>query len=234
MNSVRVLLAAVLALAALPARATDEHDYARDEYAIIRDGLAPNKQLSLAAHADPKASENSVAHNFHVWLMTEPAHRKIARLPGIGPEILLDSGPNAYRATWAADSRHVAVGFRSDRHVLELNLYAIENRRARLISGPTLFKDVTGRDVGPDENYGYRVAWITWTGPRRFVLHEQHTFHASDASALRKLGAYGKVTSKRDDGSLMVEFSAEADCVLLPGNRYRIEGLRVGKFGDDK
>ena len=229
-----VLLATYLALAVTPARATDEHDYARDEYAIIRDGLAPNKQMSLASHADPKSSEDSVGHNFHVWLMTEPAHRRISRLPGIGPEVLLDSGPQAYRATWAPDSRHVAVGFRSDRHVLELNLYRIENRRARLISGPTLFKDVTSRNVGRDENYGYRVAWITWTGPRRFVLREQHTFHASDASALRKLGAYGKVTSRRDDGTLMVEFSAEADCVLLPGNRYRIVDLRVGKFGDDK
>jgi hypothetical protein len=226
-------LAAFLALAVTPARATDEHDYAKDEYAIIRDGLAPNGQMSLASHADSQSDGHGIGHNFHVWLMAEPAHRRLARLPDIGPEAFLDTGPHAYQAVWSADSRHVAVNFRSDRHVLELNLYAIENRRADLISGSTLFRDVSSRDVGRDENYGYRVAWITWTGPRRFLLREQHTFHVPDASALRKLGAYGKVASTRDDGTLMVEFSAEADCVLVAGHRYRIVDLRVGKFGED-
>jgi hypothetical protein len=227
-------LATFLALAVSPARATDEHDYARDEYGIIRDGLAPNGRMSLAAHADPQSGGHGLGHNFHVWLMAEPAHRRLVRLPDIGPEALLDTGPHAYRAMWSADSRHVAVNFRSDRHVLELNLYAIENPSAHLISGSTLFRNVTSREVGPDENYGYRVAWITWTGPRRFLLREQHTFHVADASALRKLGAYGKVASTRDDGTLMVEFSAEADCVLVAGHRYRIVDLRVGKFNDDK
>ena len=42
------------------------------------------------------------------------------------------------------------------------------------------------------------------------------------------LGAWGK----RDEGTGMIEFSAEADCVMLPGNRYRIVDLRVGKFGE--
>jgi hypothetical protein len=236
MKSIRITWASVvafLAFAAAPACATDEHDYARDEYAIIRDGLAPDERMSLASHADPEIGGNGVGHNFHIWLMAEPAHRRLAPLPDIGPEALLDSGPQAYRATWAPDSRHVAVNFRSDRHVLELDLYAIENRGARLISGPTLFRDVTSRNVGPDENFGHRVAWITWTSPRHFLLHEHHLFQASDPGALRKLGAYGKATGKLVDGRLMVEFSAEADCVVLPGHRYRIVDLRVGKFGED-
>lgn len=233
-RSVCAALAVVLALAAAPACATDEHDYARDEYAIISNGLAPNKQMSLAAHADPESDGHGIGHNFHVWLMAEPGHRKLARLPGIGPEAFLDTGPNAYRAYWAPDSRHVAVNFRSDRHVLELNLYAIEGRRARLVTGPTLFRDVTGREVGADENYGHRVTTIIWSGPRRFRLWERHMFLAADAGALRMLGRFGKVTDKRDDGRLMVEFVAEADCVLLAGNRYRIIDLRVGKPDDDK
>ena len=120
----------------------------------------------------------------------------------------------------------------SERHVLELNLYAIEGRRAQLITGPTLFRDVTGRDVGSDENYGHRVSTITWTGARRFRLWERHLFSAADAGALRMLGRFGRVTDKRDDGRLMVEFVAEADCVLVAGNRYRIVDLRVGKFGE--
>jgi hypothetical protein len=226
-------LAAFLALATAPACATDEHDYARDEYAIIRDGLAPNKQMSLASHADPESDGHGIGHNFHVWLMAEPAHRKLARLPAIGPQALLDTGPNAYRTYWSADSRHVAVNYRSGRHELELNLYRIENRRARLISGPSLFKDVTSRNVGKDDYSWRSVAWITWSGPRRFLLRENRLFQPSDPGFARMLGAWGKVTKKLDDGRELVEFSAEADCVVLPGNRYRIVDLRVGKFDED-
>ena len=134
------ILASLLALAAAPARATDSHDYAKDEYAIIRDGLAPDKRVSLASHADPEAEGYGQGHNFHVWLMAEPAHRKIAPLDDIGSSNNLDTGPHAYRALWSADSRRVAVSFRSDRHALELNLYNIESRRAHLILVPVCSK----------------------------------------------------------------------------------------------
>ncbi|SDO06788.1 hypothetical protein SAMN05444050_3132 [Afipia sp. GAS231] len=228
MTSCRIilaLLAAFLTLAAAPARATDSHEYAKDEYAVIRDGLAPNKRMSLASHGDGEGNEN-----FHVWLMAEPAHRRIVRLPGIGPDGILDTGPNAYRTTWALDSRHVAVNYRSDRHVLELNLYSVEHGRALPISGPSLFKDVTSRNVGEDEHFGHRVSTIEWTGTRRFRLREHHLFQTSNMNFTRLLGAYGKLAQKLDDGRSMVEFSAEADCVLISGHRYRIVDLRVGKF----
>src|SRR5438132_1452200 len=73
-----------------------------------------------------------------------------------------------------------------------------------------------------------RAAWVIWNGPRRFVLRESHLFQPSDPGFARMLGAWGK----RDEGTGMIEFSAEADCVMLPGNRYRIVDLRVGKFGE--
>ena len=59
-------------------------------------------------------------------LMAEPAHRKIAALGQINSGNNLDTGPGAYHGLWSADSRHVAVWFRSDRHVAELNLYRTE------------------------------------------------------------------------------------------------------------
>jgi hypothetical protein len=37
------------------------------------------------------------------------------------------------------------------------------------------------------------------------------------------------VTEKLDDGRLAVEFSAEAECELLSGDRYRVIDLRAGK-----
>src|SRR4051794_14724848 len=152
----RILFAALtafLALAAAPASATDEHDYARDEYAIIRDGLAPSKQMSLASHADPDDGHGT-GRNFHVWLMAEPAHRKLARLPDIGPRGILDTGPDAYHTFWSADSRHVAVTYRSDRHLVEFTLFEVQGRRVRLTTGPSLFRDVTGRDIASDRHGG--------------------------------------------------------------------------------
>jgi hypothetical protein len=223
-----VILIAMFVLAAAPVGATDSHDYARNEYAIIRDGLAPDRKMSLASHAE---GEGGVA-NFRVWLMAEPAHRKIAPLDGIGSDNNLDTGPNAYRAAWSKDSRRVAVTFRSNRHVVELNLYAIEKRRAHLISGPSLFREVAGRDVDPQEDMRRSVPEIAWQGPDRFRLRERRLFLTSDDGFARLLGSYGKATDKFDDGRMAVELSAEADGVLIAGNRYRIVDLKVGKFGE--
>jgi len=39
------------------------------------------------------------------------------------------------------------------------------------------------------------------------------------------------VTDRLDDGKLVIEFSAEADCLLLPGHRHRVVDLRPGKPG---
>src|SRR5882757_7455485 len=147
MKSSRILSAAVaifLVLVVSPAGATDNHEYAKDEYAIISDGLAPNKRLSLASHGEGEFGDT----NFHVWLMAEPTHRRIMALADISSDNNLDTGPNAYDARWSADSRRVAVSFRRDRHALQLNIYNIRGRRAHLISGPSLFKDVTSRDIG--------------------------------------------------------------------------------------
>jgi hypothetical protein len=230
MNIRHILLAitALSAFIAAPARATDSHDYTKGEYAIIRDGLAPDKRLSLAAHGDGDGGND----NFHVWLMAEPAHRRIAALDGIGSANNLDSGPGAYYGSWSADSRHVAVSFRSGRHVAELNLYRIENRRPRLVSGPSLFKDLSSRDVTERDDMRRSIPQIEWKSPRRFVLKERRVFVTSDPAFRRLLGWYGRVMEEAGEGRQIVEFSAEADCVLMPDNRYRIVDLRVGKFGD--
>jgi hypothetical protein len=222
------VLAAILTLGLAPARATDEHTYAKDEYAIIRDGLAPNKKMSLASHGDGEGGNE----NFHVWLMSEPSHRRIARLGDVGSRGILDTGPNAYYAFWSADSRYVAVTYRSERHVVEFELYGVEGRRARSVLGPSLFKDVTSREVRREEDQRRGVPEVEWKGKNRFLLKESRLFLTRESGFAKMLGAYGRIRDKRDDGSFFVEFSAEADCVVLPDGRYRIVDLRVGKFGD--
>jgi hypothetical protein len=230
-RTLSAVLAALLTLAVAPAQATDTHEYAKGEYAIIRNGLAPDQTKSLASHGDGDGGSG----NFHLWLMAEPAHRRIMALEGIGEDNILDTGPDAYHAFWSKDSRRVAIGFRSERHVVEMNLYQIDGGRAHLVLGPDLFKDVTSREVGGSDDQRSSVPEFEWQGENRFRLRERRLFLTTDPAFLRQLGAYGRIKETLDDGRLSVEFAAEADCVVMPGNRYRIVDLRVGKFreGDD-
>ena len=77
MNIRQVLPAIFLALVATwPAQATDSHTYGKDEYTIISTGLAPNKQMSLAAHGDGEGA----VENFQLWLMAEPAKPSCGRM----------------------------------------------------------------------------------------------------------------------------------------------------------
>ena len=141
-------------LASRPPAPPTSHEYAKDEYAIIRDGLAPNKRMSLASHGDDENGEGEFPCLADGGAGASQAR---ARSPDIGPDNILDTGPNAYHAIVGSRIRATSPSiFRSDRHVLELNLYAVEGRRARLISGPSLFKDVTSRDVGEDEDLAHR------------------------------------------------------------------------------
>jgi hypothetical protein len=118
-----VAAAASMMLAGLvaTARATATHAYNKNEYLVIVDGAAPNKHLSIASHGGGELGDSG----FHLYLMAEPAHAKLAKLARIGPDDVLDTAPDAFHAQWSADSRHVAILFRSERHILALRLYEV-------------------------------------------------------------------------------------------------------------
>ena len=113
-----------------------------------------------------------------------------------------------------------------------MNLYQIDGRRSYLILGPNLFEDATSREVGQGDDLRSSVPEFEWQGESRFRLREHRLFLTRDPGLVRLLGAYGRIRETLDDGRLSVEFSAEADCAVQPGNRYRIVDLRVGKFDD--
>lgn len=217
-----LILASLVAFAIAPAHATSNYGYAKDEYVIIRDGLAPNKKISLASHGDGELGDA----DFHVWLMAEPAHRRLMALSDISSDNNLDTAPDAYHAFWSEDARHVAVAFRTSRHEVELNLYGIEGGRARLIGGPSLFKEVTSRDVADRDGRQQRISGVEWRRGNRLLLREYQTFVVSDPAFLRLLGAYGRVAETLDGGKLYVVFAAEADCLLEVNNRYRVMALK--------
>jgi hypothetical protein len=225
----RAVLALLHTLAASPALATAEHKYAKGEYAIILAGKAPNGKLSIAAHGEGDAG----SENFRIYLMAEPGHRKLMTLDNVNDDNILDSAPDAFHAAWSSDSRIVAVSFRSERHVITLNIYAVDGARAKLIDGPDLFRDVTGRTVDSPNDIDVRssVPDLTWTAPRRFHLTDYRVLVANDAKLLDKLGPLARKLKYDGEGS-MIEFSAEADGELLPDGKIRMDKPKPGKFVD--
>ena len=228
MRTISVKFALLLALAAASARATSNHEYAKGEYGIIRHGLAPNGQMSLASRGEGELGDG----DFHVWLMAEPAHRKMVMLDDISSNNNLDTDPDAYHAFWSKDSRHVGVVFRSSRHEVTLNLYRVKNRRAHLIAAPNLFKEVTSRDVVQSDDLRVFNSIVEWHGGNRFLLREYRSFVVPDDKLAKLFGKYGRVSEKLNDGNLVIEFYAEAECEALPGARARVVDLRPGKPGD--
>jgi hypothetical protein len=103
-----VFLAA--ALAGSPARATSVYEYAKGEYVLIDSGMAPNGHLSLAAHGEGEFG----SENFYVYLMAEPAHRRIAALAASRIIWIPDPPPSVprglrIRATWRSRTASSAM-----------------------------------------------------------------------------------------------------------------------------
>jgi len=221
-------IAGVLTCALVQAHATSEHTYEKNEYLVIQGGGAPNKLLSIASHGKGEGGRD----DFHLYLMAEPAHRTIAQLPGIGPGDVLDTGPDAYRARWAPDSRHVAVGFRSDRHIAEVRLYRIGNARAQIIPVPDLLRRVVKNARISHEDYSARRLELSWLTPTKFRLEESVAFRASSSSPAlaRILGPFGREPADQNPAWPVLEFSAEALGELLPAGTYRLLEFKPGNF----
>ncbi|MGX1318667.1 hypothetical protein AB7M17_002120 [Bradyrhizobium sp. USDA 377] len=229
MQLLRAIVAALFVmLAALPeAHATAEHTYAKGEYGIITGGWAPNKRLAIAVHG-----EGDGAHDrFHAYLMAEPKHRRLAVLDNISHENNLDTASDAYYAEWSPDSRYVAVSFRTERHIMTLNIYAIEGHRARLIETPDLFRKAAGRTVVVKTDGDMRTYFPTvkWRGPRRYDFNDYRLFVEDDKALADRLGELGSLT-KMEDGRYTIEFAAHATVTLGRGDRNRVGKLRLGVF----
>jgi hypothetical protein len=223
----RAVLALLLSFVVSPVLATASHQYGKNEYAIIQGGRAPNGKLSVAAHGGGESGSDG----FRIYLMAEPGHRKLMTLDDVNDDNILDTAPDAFHAAWSADSRFVAVSFRSERHIVTLNIYAIDGNRAKLLDGADLFRDATSRTVDRVNEGGMRtsVPALTWLSPRRFHLTDDRVFVEDDATLADKLGVLGKAT-KMDDGRFSIEFSAEADGEIGGGGRISVGKLQPGKF----
>ena len=130
--------------------------------------------------------------------MAEPAHKPIAALASIDNDAILDTGPSAYHAVWSPDSRHVAVHFRSDRHVLTMLLYEIRDGRPHLTDTPSLFGAATKLpDTSDDFEIRSDVTYLTWLSPTTFALKEQRTLEIKAPGLPKNLGPTASLTTTR-------------------------------------
>ncbi len=228
-----ILLIAVAA-AVRQSGATATYQYRKNELAIIESGLSPDKRYSVAAHGEGEYGSD----DFHLYLMREPGHRKIGVLEEVGPDIL-DSAPDAYSAAWSADSRHVAIHYRADRHMYAMVLYRIDGGRAVAVTGPNLFDTVSKQATRAQrENWRVSSVSLTWLGANRFRLKERRYFEFGTPALAQSLGEFGRTlpaekgVKQTDPPRYEVEFSAEAECDLAARNSYRIISVKPGAFRD--
>ena len=112
--------------------------------------VAPSKKFSVRAHGNGELGDD----DFHLYLMAEPGAKKIGPLEEV--DDTLDTAPDSYNAKWSADSRHVGLFYRSERHVVSMRLYRVENRRAYIVNAPTLLTVVAGKDLESSEHVDIR------------------------------------------------------------------------------
>ncbi len=235
---------AAMVFAGSTAFATDQHAYKPDEYLVIGGGLSPDKRLSISAHGGPDEGDTG---SFHLYLMDTKKHRKLAVLEEV--TAWLDTGISAYTASWAPDSRHVAVYFRWDRNAWDLILYRVEDGKVIPVKGPELLdaalpdfaaKKFTSSDSdfdpAPVERTGSRTTHLDlkWLSPTRFELRERtlHRHVAPDPTPA--FGAYakcGKINPESPDYA--ADFSAEAVCEFTKGDRYRVVTIKPGTFPEE-
>jgi hypothetical protein len=233
-------IVAALSLALLRhALATATYDYKPGEFLVIKGGKSPDKKFSIVA-GENKAGE------FGVYLMDAQTKRLLAPLQEVATD--LDSGPNAYKAHWSPNSKHVGITSRQDRHWAVNVIYRIENRRAHVVETPQLMchavpdfcrlqKELGGAVTLDREDY-YDTPWkvrqnesyseiMKWISPTRFVVSEESQWQVKGRNPAAALGNYGqveKLKEETDEGAALyhVWFDAEGECELLPGDKARV------------
>ena len=231
-------------------RATAEYDYKPGEFLVIKGGKSPDKKFSIVSGEDKKGA-------FGVYLMDAQTKEMLGKLEEVATS--LDTAPEAYRAHWSPDSKHVGITSRADRHWAANVIYRIENRRAYFVEKPELLcyavpdfcgltKELGGLtielgNVREDENgvtkgkvrqgsSGSEI--VKWISSTHFVVEEESQFQVSDRDPLASLGQYGKVEklehqTNEPDVVYYVWFNAEGECELQPGDKTRVVSTRPAK-----
>lgn len=221
----RIWLLLLSLLSARPVTATDNYSYRDGEYAVISGGQSPDGRWSIAAHgSDPYGDKG-----FGLYLMREPAHKKLAPL---GTTDHLDTGPLSIIGLWAPDSRHVAVLHRTDRHILELRLFAVANGKVQAVDVPSLVNSIGRQHLKPDVHHELlgRFYRVTWQQPDRLTLEEFDGFDAAEPIFSAGLEDY-LIVNRAGAKRTFTDFSATAVCKITGNGKLRVLDVRpLGKW----
>jgi hypothetical protein len=246
LNTIRpqIAILGVLLLALVDhAGATAEYEYKPGELLVIKDGKSPDKKFSIVSgDADRKGGFGGV------YLTDAQTKEVLGKLDAVATT--LDSAPDAYRAHWSPDSKHVGVTSRAERHWAENVIYRIENRRAYFVDTPELLCHAVPKSCALTEQLGGGSAedkpeevWqkqrgseiVKWISPTRFVVFEEQQWKVKMRDPTATLGNYARV-EKDDSGETdnaaslyYVWFKAEGECELLPGDKMRVVSTRPVK-----
>jgi len=117
-----LLVATLLVSSAL---ATSNYEYKKGEYLPITRGVSPNKKWAIKAHGEGDLGYD----NFHLYLVDATTDKIIGPLAEIVDS--LDTGAEAFVATWSEDSARVMIIYRVDRHApLKAIIYKLAKGRA--------------------------------------------------------------------------------------------------------
>jgi hypothetical protein len=217
----RVWFPLLLLLCAEPVVATDNHSYKADEYATISGGRSPDGHWSIAAHGEGEAGYG----NFDLYLMREPAHEGAAPLHTGGS---LDTAPLSIVAVWAPDSKHVALLHRIDRHVLNVQLFALADGKAHPIKVPLLL-DVVGKHhlkKGVHYEFFSRLYRVTWQQADRLILEETDALDAATPIFGPGLETYLTVDQLGPERTFTY-FSAQATYGINARGELRLDAVKA-------
>jgi len=236
----QIRAAVVLSLAFVAhAGATASYDYKPGQFLVIDGGTSPDKKFSVVS-GENKAGE------FGVYLRDSQTKKLIGQLEEVATD--LDSAPDAYRAHWAPDSKHVGVSSRADRHLTRNVIYRIENGRAYVVETPQLMchavpefcalQKELGGAVPLDSDDYYDKPWKVrqnesyseikkWISPTRFVVSEESQWQVKERDPSATLAQYGETEKSEDEGDGSVAlyhvwFDAEGECELLPNDKSQV------------
>jgi hypothetical protein len=223
---VRVWFFLLVVLCARPAVGTDNYSYKSGEFAIISGGRSPDGRWSIASHGGGEYGYE----NFDLYLMREPAHEKLVAL---GIRDYLDTGPLSIVARWAPDSRHVAVLNRSDRHVLDLRIFRVANRKVQSIKVPALVDVISHAHLKPNVHHELfsRYYLVTWEKPNRLILQEMDTLDASEpifSTGIEPYLTLDRLGSERT----FTNFSGQAVCEITPKGELRTLSVKPLPLSD--
>jgi hypothetical protein len=233
------------------ASATAEYDYKPGELLVVKGGQSPDKKFCIVS-GDPDKKGGFAG----VYLVDAQTKEVLGKLEEVATT--LDTAPEAYRAHWSPDSKHVSISSRGDRHWTENIIYRIENRRAYAVETPELICGAVPdfcrlmKELGyaltqedADADYDASKPWkawqkssyseiVKWISPTQFVVREESQFQVRDRDPSASLDQYGEVEKLEDQsdeaGDLYhVWLRAEGECEILPGDKTRVATTRPVK-----